>query len=265
MAKAPPFLVIPAAGLGTRMKSLNHNLPKEMLAIGGKPAIQYTVEEGIDAAIERIVIIINRGKETIRQHCSRLPCSLTFLYQEEPRGEADAIALAEDVTGEHALAIFYPDNLYLPAPGALKRLVQVFHRYQQDIVALSAVTNQDAAGIGNSGHVDISQRDNHLYRIERFHPKGPSRFRLRFEGELRACGIMIAGPHIFDLIRCARERWHSAELTDEPVRRLLLEERGLLGLRLPGTVYDVGIPAGYRLCVEQLRGRVAAPARPGVA
>ena len=255
MAEAPRFLVIPAAGLGTRMKSLNPSLPKEMLPIGDKPAIQYTVEEGIDAGIEQIVVIISRGKEIIRQHCSRLPCSVTFIYQEEPRGEADAMALAEDVTGEQPLAIFYPDNLYLPAPGALKQLVQVYCRHQQDVVALSAVTGHDAGGIGNSGRVEISHLDKRLYRIERFHPKGRGRFPLRFEGEPRACGIMIAGPHLFHAIRCARERWHSAELADEPVRRLLLEERGVLGLRLPGNVYDVGNPAGYRLCVAQLRSR----------
>ncbi len=63
----PRYLIIPAAGLGTRMRTLSPDLPKELLSIGGKPAIQYAIEEGIAAGIEKIVIIISDQKEIIRQ------------------------------------------------------------------------------------------------------------------------------------------------------------------------------------------------------
>ncbi len=61
----PFYLIVPAAGLGKRMKLANPEMPKEMLPVGNKPAIQYTVEEGISAGIKNIVIIINRDKEMI--------------------------------------------------------------------------------------------------------------------------------------------------------------------------------------------------------
>ena len=54
---APKYLIIPAAGLGTRMKSVNPDIPKEMLPVGDKPAIQYAVEEGLSADIKNIIII----------------------------------------------------------------------------------------------------------------------------------------------------------------------------------------------------------------
>ena len=67
-SEEPEYLIIPAAGRGTRMIEINPDLPKEMLPIGNKPAIQYAVEEGITAGIRNIIIVINRHKEIIRRY-----------------------------------------------------------------------------------------------------------------------------------------------------------------------------------------------------
>ena len=106
MGEEPRFLVIPAAGLGTRMRSVELDIPKELLLLGNKPAVQYTVEEGLSAEIKKIIIIINKQKEIIRRYFEdretsqkmypaaaddldeiRRECSFTFLYQKEPKGE----------------------------------------------------------------------------------------------------------------------------------------------------------------------------------
>lgn len=60
--------IIPAAGLGTRVLPATKAVPKEMLPILDKPAIQYIVEEAVEAGIEEILIITNRGKEAIEDH-----------------------------------------------------------------------------------------------------------------------------------------------------------------------------------------------------
>ena len=54
--------IIPAAGLGTRVLPASKAVPKEMLNIVDKPAIQYIVEEAFAAGIEDVLIITNRGK-----------------------------------------------------------------------------------------------------------------------------------------------------------------------------------------------------------
>ena len=54
--------VIPAAGLGTRVLPATKVMPKEMLPIVDKPAIQYIVEEAAASGIEDILIITNRAK-----------------------------------------------------------------------------------------------------------------------------------------------------------------------------------------------------------
>jgi UTP--glucose-1-phosphate uridylyltransferase len=234
------------------MQAVNPDLPKEMLPVGSKPAIQYTVEEGVDAGVERIIVILSPRKEIIRRHLARLDYPITFLYQTEPRGEMDAIALAEDLVGEQSLAICYPDNLCLPAPGALKRLSTVFREHAMDVVALHPVTEENAGLMGNSGRVDITWRATGLYRIERFLPKRAGPFTLRFREELRAYGMMVCDATIFEVIRRARKSVLHGEFTDEPVQRLILEERGWLGCRLGGEVHDIGNPEGYLRCVTRV-------------
>ena len=60
--------IIPAAGLGTRVLPASKSVPKEMLNIVDKPAIQYIVEEAAKSGIEDILIITNRGKSVIEDH-----------------------------------------------------------------------------------------------------------------------------------------------------------------------------------------------------
>ena len=60
--------VIPAAGLGTRVLPATKAMPKEMLPIVDKPAIQYIVEEAVAAGIEEILIITGRGKGIMEDH-----------------------------------------------------------------------------------------------------------------------------------------------------------------------------------------------------
>ena len=65
--------MIPAAGLGTRVLPATKVMPKEMLPIVDKPAIQYIVEEAAAAGIEDILIITNRGKGLLEDHFDRAP------------------------------------------------------------------------------------------------------------------------------------------------------------------------------------------------
>ena len=65
--------VIPAAGLGTRVLPATKSMPKEMLPIVDKPAIQYIVEEAVRSGITDILIITNRGKGLIEDHFDRVP------------------------------------------------------------------------------------------------------------------------------------------------------------------------------------------------
>jgi UTP--glucose-1-phosphate uridylyltransferase len=255
------------------MRPVNADFPKEMLPLGGKPAIQYAVEEGRSTGIRNIVIIINRDKEIIRRHFENASargslspsareemaeitasCAFTFLYQREPAGESDAIALSRDIAGAAPVAIWYPDNIFLPHPGALSALKQIFLEHGKTALALMAVTRENARSVSNSGRVTLSPLGKDVYRIRKFHAKGQGWFTPRFPCELRTCGIKIVSPDIFDYIDRARRSVATGELTDGPVFDLMLRERELIGFRLPGSVFDIGNPAGYELCRKAMEG-----------
>ncbi len=270
MTQKPEYLIVPAAGLGKRMQSVNPNLPKELLPVGPQPAIQYAVDEAVSVGIEKIIIIISAQKTIIRQYfeddtfrSARFPAvsermakidgttSISFLYQEEPRGEADAIGLASDIVGSRCVAVFYPDNVYFPAPGALKAVIPVFMQTGKDVIALTEVGNVE--GLGNSGRVDLVPAGECMYRITRFYPKGPGSFVPRFPGELRTCGIAVYGAHLFDYIRRARELSEDREITDGSVRSLMIRDMEVLGCRLEGRLFDIGNPQGYGDCLRYIQ------------
>lgn len=249
------------------MRSAYPDTPKEMLLIDGIPAIQYAVQEGLSANLERLVIIISQKKEhirryfeekTFRQNASSHPdeeretmlerCKITFLYQDKPQGEADALSLARDVVGNNVLAVIYPDNIFFPAPGALLTLKSVFRHYGKDIIGLCPVSHGSVSGIGNAGRVSLTHLVGDIYKIRHFFPKGEGYFIPRFKDELRACGISIVHPHIFEYIEKSRASVKNGEFTDIYFRQVMLQEQELLGCRLPGRVFDIGNPRGYEFC-----------------
>ncbi len=251
----PGCLIIPAAGLGTRMKDVAPGVPKELLTAGDRPAIQYAVDEGVSAGIENIVIIISKDKEVIRDHFKNYqgPASISFLYQKELMGESDAISYAKNAADGQAVVVIYPDNIYLPAPGALKKLIDVYKRYNIDVIALNEVREDISHGLSNSGRVDITHMEDDVFRIDKIYDKTRESFVTRQKGELRAFGMYISGNFIFDYIERFRCKIGNRELTDTPVRRMILEEKGLLGCRLPGTLFDIGNPTGYKQCLQYVK------------
>src|SRR5579859_362056 len=73
MARYPTVTkaVIPAAGLGTRFLPATKSIPKEMLPVVDRPAIQYVVEEAVQAGLTDILIITGRGKRAVEDHFDR--------------------------------------------------------------------------------------------------------------------------------------------------------------------------------------------------
>ena len=54
--------IIPLAGLGTRLLPLTSVFAKELLPINGRPALEYIIDECIEAGIKNIILIISKKK-----------------------------------------------------------------------------------------------------------------------------------------------------------------------------------------------------------
>ena len=126
--------VIPAAGLGSRFLPATKAQPKEMLPVVDKPAIQYIVEEALEAGVDEVIIVNSRDKKSIEdqfsphdvlvkhlrgvgkdayadavEHAGALP--VKFVYQDEPLGLGHAVHVAAPETGDDMFFVMLGDVL----------------------------------------------------------------------------------------------------------------------------------------------------------
>ena len=125
--------VILAAGQGTRLAPLTPSFPKELLPIGGFPAIHHVVYEMAELGVSEVLIVLSEGKEAVRDYFTKQPkakgdtamrlaeryeallsrIDVSFVHQSQPRGTGDAVLLAEGFMGNGDLIVAYPDDLIL--------------------------------------------------------------------------------------------------------------------------------------------------------
>src|SRR5215213_3733531 len=152
--------VIPAAGLGTRFLPATKAMPKEMLPVVDKPAIQYVVEEAVAAGIDDILVIIGRNKNALANHFDRVtelehtleakgdhgklarvmePSSLAdihFVRQGDPKGLGHAVLRAKKHVGHETFAVLLGDDLIDARDPLLTRMLDEQGKRDASIIAL---------------------------------------------------------------------------------------------------------------------------------
>jgi UTP--glucose-1-phosphate uridylyltransferase len=107
--------VIPAAGLGTRLKPLTSITPKEMLPLARKPAVEYIVEELHSAGIDDIIFVVSPLKPRIQEYFGDSTCGgqvrVRYVVQETQKGLADAILQAEKAVGDEHFVVALGDSV----------------------------------------------------------------------------------------------------------------------------------------------------------
>lgn len=122
--------MIPAAGMGTRMLPATDAVPKELLPVGRRPAIQWVIDEAEDAGIERFVIVSSREKPAIERYlCGPFATDrrVDVVYQASPAGLGDAVRVARARVGDEPFAVLLPDELLL---GGARLLVAALRAYE---------------------------------------------------------------------------------------------------------------------------------------
>ena len=156
--------IIPAAGLGTRVLPASKAVPKEMLNIVDKPAIQYIVEEAVAAGIEDILIITNRGKGVIEDHfdhsfeleyqlsknpskakiyedvkaCAGL-ANIYFIRQKETKGLGHAILCGKSFVGDEPFVVLYGDDVIISEDPVTAQLCRCYEKYGKGVVGVKEV------------------------------------------------------------------------------------------------------------------------------
>jgi len=250
--------VIPAAGLGIRVLPVTKSMPKEMLPIIDKPAIQYIVEEAADAGITDILIITNRGKNIIQDHFDKSVelesvltrggkhkeleiirrisqlCNIHYIRQKEAKGLGHAVLCAKSFIGNEPFAVMYGDGVIISETPAIKQLIDVYGEFGEGVVGIKAVPEND---ISRYGSVKIEQIRDNIFKCTDMLEKPKA-----LSDALSLYAIMdrcILPPRIFNLLETTLPGANGEiQLTD--AMRQIAADKGMTAVNFEGVRYDMG-------------------------
>lgn len=254
--------VIPAAGLGTRVLPATKSMPKEMLPIVDKPAIQYIVEEAVRAGITDILIITNRGKGIIEDHFDRSPeleerllknpqkkavyeevvgisrlANICYVRQKETKGLGHAVACARSFVGDEPFAVLYGDDVILGEDPACGQLIRAYEKYGKGVVGVNRVTPEE---IGKYCSLQVSPLEDNCFSCTDMVEKPRPEEIMSLYSILGRC---VLPPEIFDLLdHTGPGAGGEIQLTD--AMRDLARRDGMIAVEFTGTRYDMGNKLG---------------------
>ena len=250
--------IIPAAGLGTRVLPASKAVPKEMLNIVDKPAIQYIVEEAFNSGIEEVLIITNRGKEAIEDHFDHAfeletklaqneskkdllkaveECAdfgnIYFLRQKETGGLGHAVLCAKNFVGNEPVAILYGDYVIISDTPVTKQLMDAYDKYGKGCVGVKEVPRKD---VPKYCSLDVKHIEDNCYMcidmIEK--PKEEE-----IISNYSILGRVIMPPEIFDILeKTPKGAGNELQLTD--AMKALAQRDGVIAVDYEGERYDMG-------------------------
>ena len=253
--------VIPAAGLGTRVLPISKAMPKEMLPIVDKPAIQYIVEEAVRSGIEDILIITNRGKGIIEDHFDHVVeleqrleqtgktdmlrdvqsvihlANIYFIRQKETRGLGHAVNCARSFIGNEPFAVLYGDDVIIGEDPACGQLCRAYEEYGRGVVGIKQVTPEQSVKYSSLAVEPL--RDNLFTVTDMVEKPTPDKV-LSLYSILGRC---VLPPEIFDILdQTPPGAGGEIQLTDAMLT--LARSEGMTGVDFTGKRYDMGNKLG---------------------
>ncbi|WP_336646522.1 UTP--glucose-1-phosphate uridylyltransferase GalU [Microbacterium sp. USHLN186] len=265
--------VIPAAGLGTRFLPATKAMPKEMLPVVDKPAIQYVVEEAVAAGIHDVLVIIGRNKNAISDHFDAVPelevrlqekgdhgrlarvmksselADIHFVRQGEPKGLGHAVLRARTHVGDSSFAVLLGDDLVDERDPLLTEMIAAHERTGAAVVALMPV---DPRQIHLYGVADVApgERDGAV-RVRGLVEKPSAE---EAPSDLAIIGRYVLPAAVFDVLeQTAPGKGGEIQLTDA-LQQLATDPDGpgVVGVVFHGRRYDTGDRADYIKAIVQL-------------
>ncbi len=240
--------LIPAAGHGTRFLPVTRVVPKEMLPVGAKPAIQLIVEEALAAGADEVVVVVSPEKEIVRRYFDGDPAlapRIRWALQKEQLGLGHAVLQgAPLLAGEREpVLVLLGDALVSGEPPSAAMAAISREQGGASVVGLEEVPPEKVSRYGIVAGEQIAERVWRLSDlVEKPSPEAaPSR--------LAIAGRYLLDPAIFGLL-ATQTPGHGGEIQLTDAIRRLLAERPVCGYRYPGRRHDIGNPAGYLETLE---------------
>ena len=252
--------VIPAAGLGTRVLPASKAMPKEMLPIVDKPAIQYIVEEAVASGITDILIITSRGKTTVEDHFDRAPelearllasgkqrtydeivgisrlANITYIRQKETKGLGHAVLCAKAFVGDEPFAVLYGDDVVIGGEKpAVKELCEAYEKYNLSVAGIKKVPTDQISKYCSLKVEDMKDPQGILKVTDMVEKPMPAQVMSNYS----ILGRVVLTPEIFPILeKTAPGANGEIQLTD--AMRILAKQQGMVGREFTGDRYDMG-------------------------
>ncbi|HXH92097.1 MAG TPA: sugar phosphate nucleotidyltransferase, partial [Thermoanaerobaculia bacterium] len=164
--------VFPCAGFGTRFFPATKVIPKEMLPLVDKPILQYGIEEALGSGLDKLIVVMSKGKDAILDHFDRTAelerslqerkkndllsevetvstmADLISVRQKEALGLGHAVLQAKDAVGNEPFAVVLPDDVILAGEPCLLQMRRVFEETRRPVIALMEVSAEETTRYG---------------------------------------------------------------------------------------------------------------------
>ena len=274
--------VIPVAGYGTRFLPFTKAVPKPMLPILNKPALQVISEEVVNSGITDILFIVGYKKEILESHFDAAPelekmlkekgkddflkevvypehmANFTYVVQEVQNGTASAVQLAKDFVGDEPFAVLFGDDvMFNEKRPVIGQLADVYEKYGKTVLGCKRVS-MDVISKYASVEFDKVLED-YVYNMVKVTEK-PKREEAK--SDLAPLGRYVCSPKIFDIIENLKPGANGEyQFTD--ALDIIARSEGALAYVFDGTRYDMGDRFGYLkanieygLRDEELKGKL---------
>jgi MurNAc alpha-1-phosphate uridylyltransferase len=232
---APKRAMVLAAGLGTRMRAYNGQLPKPLVHVGGRALIDYVLDRLADEGVERAVVNVHHLADQIERHLAgrERPKIVISDERSELLGTAGGVLKALPLLGEAPFFHVNSDTIWIDGVKPnLGRLAAGFDEGRMDALLLVAPT---ASSIGYAGRGDFSMA-----------PDGV----LTRRGEREVVPFVYAGAAILTPAFFAGTPAGPSSMA--PLFDRAAEAGRLCGLRLEGVWMHVGTPDAIRAAEEAI-------------
>ena len=265
----PPTIrkaVLPVAGFGTRVLPATKTIPKEMLPVVDRPALQYVVDEALAAGIEHFIFVTGRNKGAIEDYFDRAyeleysltnrgksaifeelkatnpePGSMSFVRQQSAQGLGHAVWCARDIVGDEPFAVLLPDVLIKSERSCLAQMMDAYRDVGGNVIAVDPVPEERVSSYGVIAPAEGQSADADLIRMSAMVEKPPVG---EAPSNLKITGRYILQPEIMGLLADQDPgAGGEIQLTDAMTR--LMENQDFHALRYRGQDYDCGSKLGY--------------------
>jgi UTP--glucose-1-phosphate uridylyltransferase len=249
--------VIVAAGYGTRFFPITKTIPKEMIPLINRPAIDFVIEEFISSGIREILFITSRRKKSLEDYLDReveLESALEkagkhekikhiappdadfyFVRQKEMKGTGHALLLAQPFVKDDIFIVAYPDDIFfstIPVP------LQLFNQYKKTGCSVLA-TMYNPPDLHRYGIISIAEDNVHVTDIVEKPAPGTE------ASKEASIGRFLFTPELFPMLEKGIALHNKGEFYHTVGLKYLAEEGKLSFTRIKALRLDIGEPEGY--------------------